>query len=226
MEKSDNYWFKERLKKSYRYVLKAIKVDPKNDSLYVRAAYCYQFAYFNKAGTKEYDQKIRNYYNQSLGLKPWNANAILGRAQYDFDNNRYALVIKYVDSLLARDKNNVDAYWFKSMVYKSPGKYNDSAKYFTNFFEGLKNVKEMDKPILYHEIISNYLFAKNWERAKYYFLITDKIKKEENTNNLAVCYFKLGQKDSACYYFKEPCISYPCGIYKDSIVSYCQKNKK
>lgn len=226
MELSDKYWFKERLKRSYKYVLKAIKAEPKNDSFYVRAAYCYQFAYLKKIDTKLYDSIVYGYYNKSLELKPWNANALLSRAEYDLHMQRYELVIQYADSLLHRDKKNIDAYWYKARAYSSQGKFNkDSAKYFANFNEGIKNVEERDKHRLYAEIISNYLFVKNWEKAKYYFLISNKIKKEENTNDLAVCYYNLGQKDSACYYFKVPCAGYPCALYKDSIINYCRSQK-
>lgn len=221
--KSDEAWFKEKHRKAYKLILKAIDVDPKNDSLYVRAAYCYQYAFMKNRNKKSYDDNIRGLYNKSLGLKPWNANALLGRAQYDLSHNRYGLVLRYMDSLLVRDKKNVSAYWYKAMVLKSGGVIGDSVKYFENFNEGLKNVEEKDKPVLYAEIVSNYLFAKNWELSKYYELKSMAIKKKENTNNLAVCYFKLGQRDSACYYFKEKdCIGYPCVLYKDSLKVKCK----
>ncbi len=221
--KSDEEWFKEKYKKSYKLILKAIKLDPKNDSLYVRAAYCYQYAYMSHRKEKSYDENVREFYNKSLELKPWNANAVLGRAQYDFSQNRYGLVLRYMDSLLTKDRKNVNAYWYKARVYASNGLYNDSVKYFKNLKEGLKNIDERDKPLLYTEVVSNYMFYKNWEMAKYFELLSLKIKLNENTNNLAVCYYKLGQMDSACYYFKEKiCSGYPCGIYKDSLKIKCK----
>lgn len=204
-------------------MLKAIAADPKKDSLYVRAAYCYQYAYMKNRNEKSYDEAVRALYNKSLELKPWNSNALLGRAQYDFSHNRNGLVLRYMDSLLVRDKKNVDAYWYKAMVFGKPGHFSDSTKYFDNFNKGIKNVEERDKPILYGEIVSNYLMVKNWEMAKYYELKSIAIKQKENTNNLAVCYYKMGQMDSACYYFKETkCIGYPCGLYKDSIKTKCR----
>lgn len=221
--KSNELWFKNKPKSSYKMILKAIKVDPKNDSLYVRAAYCYQFAYLKDYKEKSYDQKIRGFYNKSLDLKPWNANAILSRAQYDLDHHRTALVLRNLDSLLVRDKKNVRAYCMKAQIYSYGGGNSDSAKYFENFNEGLKNITEKDKPLLYGNIIGGYLLAKNWEMAKYYELLSLKIKTQENTNNLAVCYYKMCQMDSACYYFKEKlCSGYPCGIYKDSLKIKCK----
>lgn len=222
---SDKVWFKEKYKKAYKLMMKAIAADPKNDSLYVRAAYCYQYAYLKHRNEKSYDEAIRELYNKSLDLRPWNANALLGRAQYDFSHNRYSLVLRYMDSLLVRDKKNAQAYWYKAMVFSSQGTFGDSIKYFQNFNEGLKNIEEWEKPRLYTQIVSVYLTTKNWEMAKYYELKSMAIKLKENTNNLAVCYYKLGQLDSACYYFAEnKCNGYPCGLFKDSIKIKCKGN--
>lgn len=226
-EKSNEAWFKERYKKAYRLILKAIELDPNNDSLYVRAAYCYDNTYFRQHDQEKHDHVVRSLYNKSLALRPWNANALLGRAQYDFDHHRYHLVLAGMDSLLIRDKKNVDAYWFKEMVFSSSGSFSDSAKFFQNLAEGLRNVEYEDKPILYNLTSSKYVFAENWERAKYYELLSLEVDPKQNTNTLAACYYKMGQMDSACYYFKkETCNRYPCSLYKDSIRMVCEGSSR
>ncbi len=190
----------DRLRKAYRKYYEAAKLS-RNPEYYVWAAYAYYLGY--DVSKNRHADRTRELFNESFNISPWNTFALQERSKYYHYQGRNEDCIRDIDSLLKRDKANLEAYLLKASIYMA---WRDTVRAFKVYDEGLSQVtKSRDKRELLLGRAFNASYKGLWKEAKSSYLRALSIADTSYFRgycSLGLAYYNLGMKDSACYYLE------------------------
>ncbi len=184
-------------KKSFKAYSKAIKKNPNNPLYYVRRANSRAFGSLLK---KSHELIIEDY-NKAIRIEMYNPFAIYSRAFYYYNvKANYIMALRDLDTLLSKNPKHVDGYFLRGQMYYDKkdtvkGNYNfiNAVEYSIDKKETLGEIASFQKTNgYYNEALLNF------NRS---LRLSDKVK-FNYYRPMAMCYWKIGQKDSACYYYQ------------------------
>lgn len=197
-ELGQKYEYLGQLKNALKAYSKAIKKDKKKPYYYVKRA---EMLYLSPIiyNAKKTGPKVEDAYNHAMNLVHWYDKALLSRAQYSYFRDRLPSAKKDLDSLIKKYPENLDGHLLLAKIYFDK-KDDINGEY--NLNKALeKSNNSRDYLIEVGDIYQDY---KNYKKAISLFRTAlDKSDKVtyERYYSLALCYYRLNNVDSTCYFY-------------------------
>jgi tetratricopeptide (TPR) repeat protein len=98
----------------------------------------YEYIKYNQKGIYNYNNgniaKAISYYDKALHIEPKSYNILFNKAKALFMLNEYDDVIKIINYLLQANPKDMEAIYYKSIIFLRKGKQNEAMLLLKNFF--------------------------------------------------------------------------------------------
>lgn len=196
-KKGLDYQNKSYPKKAFRLFCKAIRKNSANPDYYINKAEARFFGWETRKGREE---KVLADYNEAFKLVPDYLPALKSRLHYYYLTENNQAVVNEANKVILKDSSFIDAYVWGGRAYFKMKDTLNGYKYFNIILSKLDN----PAPLLIELAEAEFTRKMYKSSINHYIMALNKSDKVLFSAyfNLCVAYWKIGDKENACHYFK------------------------